>query len=290
MLTAIVGLVGAVVYGAADFMGGLAAKRMSAVRVTAIGAATGLLALLVATPVVGGVWSVDALGWGALSGVAAAAAIAMLYACLAIGPMSILSPLTAVVSAIVPLSWGLVGGERLGVLGYIALGLAVVAIVLVGFVPEQGAVRPSLRGVLLAIGAGSMLGLFLILIDRAPEESGLVPLIASRSVNAVVMTIAAIVIVVAQRTRSEPIGQAGPRGPWRGGVGIAAVAGVADALANTLLLVGLRIGDLTVMSVLIAMYPAGTVILAAAVLRERIAPVQWVGLALALTAAAMLAV
>ena len=65
--------------------------------------------------------------------------------------------------------------------------------------------------------------------------------------------------------------------------------GVIDAMANVLLLLGLRAGDLSVISVLTAMYPAGTILLAAVVLRERIAPVQWLGLALALTAAGMLA-
>jgi drug/metabolite transporter (DMT)-like permease len=62
-----------------------------------------------------------------------------------------------------------------------------------------------------------------------------------------------------------------------------------DAVANTLLLVGVRIGDLSVIAVLTAMYPAGTIILAAIVLRERIAPVQWAGLVLAVAAAGMLA-
>jgi drug/metabolite transporter (DMT)-like permease len=57
-----------------------------------------------------------------------------------------------------------------------------------------------------------------------------------------------------------------------------------------LLLIGIRIGELSVISVLTAMYPAGTIVLAAVVLRERIAPVQWVGLVLALVAAGMLAV
>jgi drug/metabolite transporter (DMT)-like permease len=65
--------------------------------------------------------------------------------------------------------------------------------------------------------------------------------------------------------------------------------GVVDVVANVLLLLGMRAGDLSVMSVLTAMYPAGTILLAAVVLRERIAPVQWLGLALALTAAGMLA-
>ena len=73
------------------------------------------------------------------------------------------------------------------------------------------------------------------------------------------------------------------------GIRFAIACGVVDVAANVLLLIGLRIGDLTVVSVLTAMYPAGTILLAALVLRERIAPVQWVGLVLALTAAGMLA-
>ena len=62
-----------------------------------------------------------------------------------------------------------------------------------------------------------------------------------------------------------------------------------DALANIIVLIGLRVGDLTIVSVLTALYPAGTILLAAVVLRERIARLQWVGLALAITASAMLA-
>ena len=89
-------------------------------------------------PFVPGRWSPEAVLWGGLSGVAGCLAIALLYACLAIGPMSILSPLTAVISALVPLGFGLARGEQLGTLGFVGLGLALVAVVLVGFVPEKG--------------------------------------------------------------------------------------------------------------------------------------------------------
>jgi drug/metabolite transporter (DMT)-like permease len=75
----------------------------------------------------------------------------------------------------------------------------------------------------------------------------------------------------------------------RRGILLALACGVVDVVANVGLLVGVRIGELSIMSVLTAMYPAGTIILAAIVLKERIAPVQYVGLALAITAGAMLA-
>ena len=81
---------------------------------------------------------------GSLAGVFGVVAVGLLYACLAIGPMSILSPLTAVVSAIAPMLWGLlVNGETLAPLGYLGLGVALVAVVLVGFIPGEKVVRPE---------------------------------------------------------------------------------------------------------------------------------------------------
>lgn len=296
MLTAVYGLTGALIFGAADFLGGLASKRISAIQTTAVAAITGLLALLLAYPVIGGAWSPDAVLWGVLSGVSGAIAISLLYACLAIGPMSILSPLTAVVSAVVPATVGLVGGDRLAPIGYWALGLALVAVVLVGFVPERGAVRPSLMGVLMAIGSGVMIGAFIIMIDLTPDDSGLVPLVLNRAVNGTIMLCVLGVIALAawrrRRALRAPAERSSPeaRVTIRAGLALAVGCGVVDVVANFLLLLGIRAGELSVMSVLTAMYPAGTILLAAVVLRERIAPVQWVGLALALAAAAMLSI
>ena len=219
--------------------------------------------------------------------------------------MSILSPLTAVVSAIVPMVWGLaVGGERFAPLGYWALGLALVAVVLVGFVPEKGAVRPSLRGILMAVGSGTAIGAFFVAIDQTSAESGIVPLILNRGVNATIMFAALGVLALVAIARRRPddahgermpqptsIGAviAPPRVDTAAGIRLAVACGVVDVVANVLLLFGIRAGDLSVAAVLGAMYPAGTILLAAIVLKERIAPVQWAGLVLALTAAGMLA-
>jgi len=285
VFTVVIGIGSALIFGSADFLGGLASKRMSSILATAIAAVTGLVVLLLALPLLGGQWSIEAVLLGALSGVSGAIAIGLLYACLAIGPMSILSPLTAVVSAIVPLSVGLAAGERLGTIGYVALGLALVAIVLVGFVPERGAVRPALKGVLMAIGSGIAIGAFLIIIDATPDDSGLVPLVLNRAVNAAIMfTLVGVLVFIALRRGIAPQ----PAG-WKTGIRLALACGVVDAIANAGLLLGVRLGDLSVMAVLTALYPAGTIILAAIVLKERIAIVQYVGLALAVIAGGMLA-
>ena len=299
MLSVIIGISSALIYGAADFLGGTASRRISPVRVTAIAAVVGLVALLIALPFVGGTWSSQAVLLGALSGVTGSVAIGLLYACLAIGPMSILSPLTAVVSAIVPLSIGLAGGERLQPIGYVALGLALVAVVLVGFVPEKGAVRPRLAGVLMAVGSGVAIGLFLVIIDQTPDDSGLVPLVLNRGVSGAILFAAVGVLALrtyrrSSKSRSDHIETTSahptrdPRG-WLPGLRLAILCGFVDAVANTGLLLGLRLGELSVMAVLTALYPAGTIILAAVVLKERIAPVQIVGLVLAVAAGGMLA-
>lgn len=322
MLTVLIGLGGALIFGAADFLGGLASKKISSIRVTAIAAVAGLAILLLALPVIGGAWSAEALLYGVASGITGAGAIVLLYACLAIGPMSILSPLTAVISAIVPMTAGLIRGERLDPLGYLALGLALVAVVLVGFVPQRnGAVLPTTKALVMATGSGILIGAFMILIDLTPDDSGLVPLIANRAVNAILMgaTIALLALLAARKNtepRRETPSQAAPaardRRPGRpsalaslqdpettraqaparrlAGLKLAIVCGMLDAVANALLLLGLRLGELTIMSVLTAMYSAGTILLAAIVLKERLTPSQIAGLLLALAAAAMLAV
>lgn len=319
VISAVLGVVGAVVFGSADFLGGLAAKRLRSITVTAIAALAGLVGMLAAYPFLGGKWAPADIGWGALSGVFGVIAIVLLYACLAIGPMSILSPLTAVVSAIAPMLWGLlVKGEQLSGFGYLGLFVALVAVVLVGFIPGAAVVRPSLRGILMAIGSGLAIGAFMVSIDQTSDESGLVPLILNRAVNgAIAWTIVAVLVILAARRRriapalelrvgATPTGHAdleqavdaAPptlshdarlRSAVRTGILLAISCGVVDAVANTVMLIALRLGDLSIVSVLTAMYPAGTIILAAIVLRERIAAVQWVGLALALSAGALFA-
>jgi hypothetical protein len=231
MIAVVVGVASALIFGAADFLGGLGSRRIAAIRVTAIAAATGLALLLIGLLVVPSVWSPNAMALGALSGVTGAVAISLLYACLAIGPMSILSPVTAVVSAIVPLSVGVARGDSLGPLDVVALGLALVAVVLVGFVPEKGAVRPSIAGLAMAVGSGTAIGLFLVIISLTPDDSGLVPLVMNRAVNTVIML--GVVAFVALRRGRDTRG-------WRAGVPFALACGIVDAVANVGLLVGLR--------------------------------------------------
>ena len=288
MLTVVLGLAGALAYGGADFYGGLAARRSSTLLTTLGVALVGLVGLALTSPFVTAVSSYDAWFYGAASGLAGAIGIGLLYGSLAIGPMSILSPATAFISAIVPVSVGLSAGEGRGASFYIALAVALVAVILVGFVPEKGAVRPRPLGLLMAAGSGTFIGFTVILIDLSPADSGLIPLLANRMVSSSALIIAVGVLVLGRvltsRTPKLP-GLPQLRTVWT----MIVIAGILDVVANVAVIYGLRSGALSVVSVLIALYPAGTILLASVVLKERIALIQWAGLVLALVASGLLA-
>ena len=288
MLTVVLGLAGALAYGGADFYGGLAARRSSTLLTTLGVALVGLVGLALTSPFVTAVSSYDAWFYGAASGLAGAIGIGLLYGSLAIGPMSILSPATAFISAIVPVSVGLSAGEGGGASFYIALAVALVAVILVGFVPEKGAVRPRPLGLLMAAGSGTFIGFTVILIDLSPADSGLIPLLANRMVSSSALIIAVGVLVLGRvltsRTPKLP-GLPQLRTVWT----MIVIAGILDVVANVAVIYGLRSGALSVVSVLIALYPAGTILLASVVLKERIALIQGAGLVLALVASGLLA-
>lgn len=303
MLTVILGLSGALVFGSGDFLGGMASKRMGAFLATGIAGIVGLFVLVGLTFVIPGQISSGTIWWGLLSGVAGALAILLLYAALAIGPMSILSPLGALISAIFPVIWAIVvSHETLAWFGYLALGLGAIAIVLVAFTPEKNAVKPRLRGIIFASVSGLLIGVFLIIMDQVPADSGLYPLVYNRFVNIGIMFSAVAIMALLRWAHRKglfgrdgtaradlAVGDAG-RVDFKNGILFALGCGVLDSIGNALLLLGIQSGNLSVMSVLTAMYPAGTIILAAIVLREKITKLQLVGMVLALTAAGLLAV
>lgn len=289
MLTVLLGLTAALTYGFADFFGGLAARRSATLLVTTGVGLIGLLGISFVALFVPAVSSETAWLYGVASGMTGAIGIGLLYGTLAIGPMSILSPATAFLSAIVPVSVGLAAGEGRGFSFFFALALALVAVVLVGFVPEKKAVRPSSLGLLMAVGAGTFIGFAIIFLDATPADSGLIPLVGNRMASSTLLLLAIAVVILSRKARSKT--PALPGLPQLKSVFVILVAaGLADVMANVAVLYGLRSGELSVMSVLVALYPVGTILLASLVLKERIALVQWFGLGLALIASALLAV
>lgn len=276
MIALLLALGSSLAYGCADFLGGLGARKAHVLRTVMIAAPASLAVELLLWPVLGASFSGGALGWGIASGVASAAAFALLYRTLAIGPMNVLSPVTALVSAALPVAVGLLQGERLHAAGLVGLPLALVAVVLVSAGHGAGSAGVSRRALLLAFGAGAAIALQLICLHQAPSGSGVAPLIMGRAVSSAVTLAAAGLL----RRRL---------GAERPAYGLSAAAGVLDSLANLLFLLAARSGDLTVVAVITALYPAGTVLLARGVLAERIHRGQLIGLGTAAFAVSLLA-
>ncbi|MFH8224171.1 EamA family transporter [Streptomyces sp. NPDC018057] len=276
MIALLLALGSSLAYGCADFLGGLGARKAPVLRTVLVAAPASLAVELLLWPVLGASFSPAALGWGAASGVASALAFALLYRTLAIGPMNVLSPVTALVSAALPVAVGLLQGEHLGPAGLIGLPLALVAVVLVSAGPGSGSARPSRTALLLALGAGAAIAVQLVCLHQTPSGSGVAPLITGRAVSsAVVLTAAGIL-----RRRL---------GPQRPAYAMSAAAGALDSVANLLFLCAARSGDLSVVAVVTALYPAGTVLLARGVLAERVHRGQLAGLGAAAVAVSLLA-
>ncbi|SFF42363.1 EamA family transporter [Curtobacterium sp. YR515] len=316
MLTVVLGLSGALVYGFADFLGGLASRRVRAVTVAAVAAAVGIVPLLVGLVVVGGAFGAESVLWGAIAGVSGGVGVLLLYRALAIGPMSVLSPLTAVFAAVVPVLVAVLRGTALSGLAVVALVVAVLAVVLVASVRDTSGARVTAVGLVTAAVAGCGFGGIVLAYDMTPSDAGVAPLVVSRVLQAVLLGTAAVVVT----RRAAVTGQAAGRGPGgaadpatsadapgsaappgiRGGgrwparlVWTVVACGVLDAAANVFIQAGLHSSEdpatLPVVSVLNALYPIGTVVLAGIVLRERLTPVQWAGIVLAFGAAVGLA-
>ncbi|WP_037852537.1 EamA family transporter [Streptomyces sp. NRRL S-340] len=276
MIALLLALGSSLAYGCADFLGGLGARKAHVLRTVMVAAPASLTVELLLWPVLGASFEPGALGWGAASGVASAAAFALLYKTLAIGPMNVLSPVTALVSAALPVAAGLLQGEHLSAAGLVGLPLALAAVVLVSAGHGAGAARPARTALLLAFGAGAAIALQLICLHQAPSGSGVAPLVVGRAVSS------AVTLTAAGTLRRR-------LGPEKPAYAISAAAGVLDSVANLLFLLAARSGDLTVVAVITALYPAGTVLLARGVLAERIHRGQLVGLGTAAVAVGLLA-
>lgn len=276
MIALLLALGSSLAYGCADFLGGLGARKAHMLRTVMIAAPASLAVELLLWPVLGASFSGGALGWGAASGVASAAAFALLYRTLATGPMNVLSPITALISAVLPVGVGLLQGEHLGLAGLLGLPLALVAVVLVSAGHGAGAARPSRTALLLAFGAGAAIALQLVFLHQAPSDSGVAPLIIGRAVSSAV-TLAAAGLLRRGLGAEKPA------------YAMSAAAGVLDSVANLLFLLAARDGDLAVVAVLTALYPAATVLLARGVLAERVHRGQLVGLGTAAVAVSLLA-
>lgn len=229
---------------------------------------------------VGGEVTQDAVFWGVLCGISQAFGIWWFYAALGSGPISVVSPLTAILVAGIPVGVGLALGERPGPIAAAGVVVALIAVVLVSREATDKDETPhkfTAAVAWLTVGSGIAFGLNFVLIDQVPEQSGLWPLVFARA-SATVL----VVIIAAVSGNLHP--------PTGTPLKLAALAALLDSGANVAMLLALHASLLSLAGVLMSLYPAATVLLAIAVLRERVTRWQVVGMVLALIAVAMIAV
>jgi drug/metabolite transporter (DMT)-like permease len=272
----------ALTYGAGDFLGGIATKRVGeSFGVVAASSAVGVtLLLLLLVPVLGGDPTIDDIAWGAAAGVGGGLGVILFYRALAEGVMSVVAPVTAVTSAVVPVAAGLALGERPGAVALVGVALAIIAVALLS--RQTAGARESVpvnraRVFGYAFLAGLGFGAFFVLLDRTTDGAGMWPLVASRSTTLVLSVAIALVL-----RRSLAI---------RSGARLATLGtGVLDMTANALFLVANREGLLALVAVIVSLYPASTIALAQAFLGERLERHQVVGVAIAALAVILIAV
>jgi drug/metabolite transporter (DMT)-like permease len=291
LIVVILGLGSAVVYGASDFLGAVAARRLHLVTATAFNYAVATVVILVALPILGGVWSSAAIWAGVTTGVLAVIGLLAFYGVLAVGPMSLLSPLIALIQSVVPVTFAVIVGQKLSLLDWIAIVVAVVAILLLSPPPRRGGERISRRGALLAVVSGLLLGASLVSLNFAPTNSGIVPGVCEIGTGFVLLVIAWL-FVRSRGAGAYPFLEAAgdTTTPVRRAWLSAAASGLLTAIADACIVYGLHLGSLAIISVLVALYPVVTVILARFVLKERMTVLQFVAVGLVIAASLMFSV
>lgn len=268
-MVVVLSLLAAMVYGAGDFVGGFASRQRSAITVLLYAYPVGAALMLALLPAFAGPLDARTALLGAVGGVGGMVGVVLMYSLMARAPMNIISPVTAVLAAVVPVVFGVIVGERPSTAAWLGIVIGLIAVMLVSRTTEDHPHGPvGLRILALAALSGIGFGVYFICLARANPDSGLWPLVISRLASA------ALIVPIARRAKAvAPVN--------RRFLALAALCGVLDASANLFFLLASRHGLLSLASVITALYPGITVLLAAWLLHERTVLVQRVGMALA---------
>jgi drug/metabolite transporter (DMT)-like permease len=278
----LLGLAAAVLYGTGDFLGGLATRKVPVLAVLLLAQTGGVIVALPAAAMWPGPASLAGLAWGTTAGLIGGAGVMIFYRGLAAGPMSVVAPVSGLVSTVLPVAVALAEGERPGTGVYAGALLCLAAVVLTSCAADdtparspRAAPRRRLPGAVRALGygiaSGIAFGLFFLLIRYAGQSGELWPVAAARIGELAVVLLTAVVLQRSLRPR-------GAQGPLRLA---AAAAGAIDVTANICYVAATRTGMFGLAVVLAALYPAATVLLARVVLGERLRWIQRAGLVLA---------
>ena len=300
MLGIVLALGASVCWGSGDFLGGLTTRRASLWAVIIGSQAVGLVGAALVTVLTGHAWPGLAAVWPVLlGGVASVIAISCFYKALAIGSMSVVAPISAT-NAMIPFVVGLALGERPSVTQLAGVVLAAIGVVLVASeraragetigaaaLPNEPAIAPAAlgahperrdqrRAIALSLIASVCMGLVLIGYDATARHDALWAMLGGRMSSAVLFAL----VFLALRPRVEM---------RRSAVPFIVAVGLLDTGANGLFALATTRGYLSIVAVIGSVYPVVTVVLAYAVLRERLARHQLAGALATLAGIALIA-
>lgn len=281
MVAVALALYSAFAYGLSDFVGGLVSRHVSAWPVAVVGQLSAAACTVAVAAFVHGSPTTTDLLWALLAGVGSGVGTGFLYRGFAAGRMSVVAPVSAVGAAVVPVLAGALIGERLSLVVWAGVVLALPGIWLVSStaeeLPDDGAPRASLaEGVVDGILAGLGFGVLFAALGQVPEEAGLWPLALAQVVSLPAAVLLATMLGASWVPRQR-------RTWW------ALLAGPLGASATAAFLFASQSGYLTISGVLASLYPATTVLLAAMVLHEKVHRAQGVGLGLCAVAIGLVA-
>lgn len=268
----------ATTYGIADYLGGRATRQSPAPAVTFAGQSVALLLLcgLVYASGTSVMGRTDFL-WSAGAGFGGALALVTFYRAMAVGPMTVVAPITAVVNIAMPVIVGIAQGERPSAISYVGIGLAPIAVALIGDILSSTQTKVQSRAIWLSLIAGSGFGLIFVCLAQTSDDAGLWPLLAQRMTS--VPTVAIVGLIGYRSLRvTRNVGT------------FAILSGVLDTLANSLYLTAARSGLLSLVGVITSLYPASTVILAMRIDKERIHKGQMLGVGVAIASVVAISV
>lgn len=285
-------LAAAVLYGSADFLGGTASRRTRAQSVLAVSAPAGAIVIFAAALALGSPFRASGMAWALAAGAAGGAGLIVFYGGLAAAPMSVVAPVSALMSTVLPVGVAVALGERASPSVYAGALICLVAIGLVSMDasgdgageagPAGAAGRPgrphaTARGLGYGIASGIAFGVFFLFIRNAGASGVLWPVCLARVAGTLV------ILAAAAWLRTPPAGWGSGRAGVAGRrVVLAAVAaGVLDAGANVCYVLAVRAGLFGMAVVITSLYPGITVLLARVVLGERMRAIQRFGLLLA---------
>jgi drug/metabolite transporter (DMT)-like permease len=273
-VTAIALALGAsVLWGVGDFLGGVTSRRLATLTVLAYSQTAGLVGILVAAAFLADDF-LSFVGFGAamLAGIGGLVGLGALYRGMAVGAIGVVAPISAT-AAVIPVTVGLLRGERPSTLQLLGIAVALVGVFLVS--REPGQTGRLAAGVPLALLAALGFGSYFLLIDRASSDDALWAVVVARSTSSLL----AIVAAASRRALHAP----------RRLLPTLIAIGLFDVGANLLLALALNEGFVSIVSVLASLYPVITIALAVVLLRERPNRGQAAGGAAALAGAAMIA-